>query len=150
MDLAGRAGKRRRLMDGRSRQRGLQRVCMAKMAVRLGPVPAGNRDVELGIAPHSVLVDVEAAGLDLRVDADSPRQLQGEKEEERGAERERAYCGQPECLDAELVEATAVEKTLGAGREALRLRRKGEQPQGQGAPDACHAVGGNSADGVVD
>src|SRR2546423_4407379 len=38
-----------------------------QVAVRLGPVAAGDRDVELRIAPHPVLGDVEARGLDVRL-----------------------------------------------------------------------------------
>src|SRR6266851_5246754 len=42
------------------------------VAVLLRAVAARNRDIELGIAPHAVLVHVEALRLDFRRDADSP------------------------------------------------------------------------------
>jgi hypothetical protein len=48
----------------------------AEMTVSLGSVAARNRDVELGIAPHAVLGDVEAGGLDVLLDADPPEPLQ--------------------------------------------------------------------------
>ena len=42
-----------------------------QVAVRLGPVAAGNRDVELGVAPHPVLGHVQAGFLDLGLGADA-------------------------------------------------------------------------------
>ena len=35
------------------------------MTVRLGPVATGNRNVELGVAPHAVLRDVQTGRLGL-------------------------------------------------------------------------------------
>jgi outer membrane receptor for monomeric catechols len=57
-----------------------------QVAMRLGAVAARDRDVELGIAPHAVLGDVEALGLDGLLDADAPEPLHrpeaGERERE--------------------------------------------------------------------
>src|SRR5207244_8326499 len=50
------------------------RVPVAKQVpVRLGSIAAGDRNVELRIAPHAVLRDVEAGGLGLLLDADPPK-----------------------------------------------------------------------------
>jgi len=46
-----------------------------EMPVRLGPVSARNRDVELGVTPHAVLGDVESRGLRPLVGADAPEGL---------------------------------------------------------------------------
>src|SRR4029450_1154485 len=89
-------------------------------AVSLGAVSAGDGDVELGVAPHTVLVHVEPAGLDLWIDADAPRQLERQEDQERRAERERTHGDEPERLDAELVQAPTVEEALRAGRQTLR------------------------------
>src|SRR5829696_7864523 len=86
------------------------RVRKAEVAVCLGPVPAGDRDVELGVAPHAVLRDVEARGLGLPVDTDPPHALERPERAERRAERERADGDQAQHLDAELVEAATVEE----------------------------------------
>ena len=88
--------------------------------------------------------------LDLRLDADARGLLQREQDQERRAEREGADGREAERLDAELVQATAVEEAGGAGREALGLRREGEEAEGERAPDAGHAVRGDRADRVVD
>src|SRR5262249_53200258 len=42
-----------------------------QVAVALGAVSPGNRDVELGIAPHAVLGHVQSGGLDVLLDADA-------------------------------------------------------------------------------
>src|SRR5690242_21841172 len=62
---------------------------MAEVPVRFRPVAARNRDVELGVAPHAVLVHVEALRLDGRLDPDAPDLVQHPEAGERGAERER-------------------------------------------------------------
>src|SRR5262245_43719693 len=60
-------GLHRRRRHGR--RRGVRvrgaRVSRPEMAMGLGAVAARNRDVELGVAPHAVLADVEARGFDL-------------------------------------------------------------------------------------
>src|SRR3954451_15121573 len=75
-----------------------------EMAVRLRPISAGNRDVELGVAPHAVLVDVEALRLDDRLDADAPDLVEHPQSAERRTERKAADGDQAEALHAELVE----------------------------------------------
>ena len=86
--------------------------------MRLRPVAARNRDVELGVAPHAVLVDVESTGLDLRLDADAHVFFRTKRIANDSGERERADRTQAERLDAELVEAAAVEEP---GRPVARL-----------------------------
>src|SRR3569833_2138539 len=88
------------------------------MAVRLGAVAAGNRDVELGIAPHAVLVAVEAFALDRRVDADAPDLVQHPETAVRGGEDE----------------------ALRPGRQVRRQLRHREQSARMRAPEAGHAV----------
>src|SRR5262245_36906200 len=95
----------------------------AEVAVRLGAVSARNRDVELGIAPHAVLVHVEALRLDLRLDADAEDLVQHPEAAVRRAERERADGNETETLHAELVEAAAVDEALRSGRKILREDR---------------------------
>ena len=115
-----------------------------------GAVAAGDGDVELGVAPHAVFVDVEAAGFDgfstrmpqsLCMTHSAPKLVR----EAEGADREQA-----ECLDAELVEAAGVDEAAVAGGEFVRQRGDGEEAGGEGAPDAGHAVHGDGADRVVD
>src|SRR5690349_12618333 len=57
-----------------------------QVAVAPGAVPAGHRDVELGVAPHAVLGDVETGGLGLLLDADSDRLLHDPERPEGRAE----------------------------------------------------------------
>ena len=80
---------------------------MAKQVpVRLGAVPARNRDVELGVAPHPVLGDVEAGGLDVSGSVRIPKvRFMAQRIEERRDEGERADRDQAERLRPELVEA---------------------------------------------
>ena len=60
-------------------------------------IPAArNRDVELGIAPHAVLGDVQAGALGLFLDADAPEALHRPEAAERGREREGSHGGQAE------------------------------------------------------
>src|SRR5439155_23914974 len=97
----------RSLRLGLRNRRGLcfVRVPVAKQVpVRLGSIAAGDRNVELRIAPHAVLRDVEAGGLGLLLDADPPEALHRPEARERGGERERAYRGQAEQLDPDLVQ----------------------------------------------
>ena len=89
------------------------------MPVLFGAVAAGDRDVELRIAPHAVLGDVQAGRLDLRLGADPDRDLEQQQHEERRAERERADRREAERLRAELVQAAAVEEAALAGRELV-------------------------------
>ena len=63
----------------------LRRSRTDQMAVRLGAVAAGDRDVELGVAPHAVLGDVEPGLLDLGLGADPERDLEEEQDRERDA-----------------------------------------------------------------
>src|SRR5438105_4790305 len=86
-----------------------------QVAVRLGAVAARDRDVELGIAPHAVLADVEAGGLRLLLDPDSPEALHRPEAPERGREGERADGGEAEQLDPELVERARVDEAAAAG-----------------------------------
>src|SRR5438046_2747643 len=44
-----------------------------QMAVGLGAVSTRDRNIELRIAPHPVLGDVEPRGLHVRLDADAPQ-----------------------------------------------------------------------------
>src|SRR5215471_10513529 len=62
-------------------------VCKTQVAVRLRAVTARNRDVELGIAPHPVLGDVEAGRLDMGLHANPPEPLQRPERAKRGGER---------------------------------------------------------------
>src|SRR4051794_10711279 len=80
------------------------------MAVRLGAVAARDRDVELGIAPHAVLGDVQAGRLHMPLDADAPEALERPEAAERSPEREDADGDQPERLHAELVEGASVDE----------------------------------------
>ena len=76
------------------------------VAVVLRPIAAGDRDVELGVAPHAVLGDVEPGMLSTsRLRPDPDRHLHHPEDGERGGERERAHRDEAERLDAELVEA---------------------------------------------
>src|SRR5690348_11800160 len=93
------------------------RMPEAEMPVALGAVAARDRDVELGIAPHAVLVHVEALRLDRGIDADAPHLVQGPEAAVRRAEDERADGDEAERLHAELVEAAAVDEALRPGRE---------------------------------
>src|SRR6058998_762562 len=126
------------------------RVRGAEMPVRLGSVAARHRDVELGIAPHAVLADVEAGGLDLRLGADADRLVEDPEHRERRAERERADGGEAERLDAELVEAAAVQETALPCIEPRREARDREEAERQRSPDAGHPVRRDLTDGVVD
>ena len=75
----------------RMRVRGMaMRVRETEVTVRFGAVAARDRDVELRIAPHAVLADVEPGRLDLGLRADSYGALEDPQHGERRAERERA------------------------------------------------------------
>src|ERR1700674_5706352 len=108
----------------------------AEMAVTLGAVAAGNRDVELGIAPHTVLVHVETLRLDFGRDPDAPDLVQHPETAERRSERERADGDEAERLHAELMEAPAVHKALRARCKVRRQDRNRKEPAGERAPDA--------------
>src|SRR6476661_7438078 len=120
------------------------------MPVRLGAVPARNRDVELRVAPHAVLRDVQAGGLDVFLDADPPEALERPEAAERGRERESADGQEAERLDPELVERARVEKAAPPGRKVRRERRHREDAGREGSPDAGESVDGDGADRVVD
>src|SRR5438128_1531755 len=81
-----------------------------QVAMRLGSVAAGDRDVELGIAPHAVLGHVQTGGLDMLLDADPPQALHRPEAPERSAEGECADRAEPERLHAELVERACVDE----------------------------------------
>src|SRR5437763_11756141 len=102
------------------------RVREAEMAMALGPVAAGNRDVELGIAPHAVLGDVEAGRLDVRLDANPPEPVQRPERAVRGCEREAAHREEAERLHAELVRRAGVEEAAATDADRGRQRRKRE------------------------
>ena len=57
---------------------------------------------------------------------------------------------QPEQLNAQLMEAPAVEEATASGGQALGLRREGEETQGERSPDSGHAVRRDRSDRVVD
>src|SRR5262249_45160295 len=126
------------------------RMRHAEVAVRLGAVAAGDRDVELGIAPHAVLGHVQPGRLDVLLDPDPPKALQRPETAERGGEGEGAYGDEAEGLDAELVERARVDEPAPAGREVLGERRHREQTGGERPPDAGQAVDGDRPDRVVD
>src|SRR3954469_22154395 len=100
--------------------RGVRHVRAPEMAVALCAVAPRNRDVELGVAPHAVLVHVEALRLDGRLDADPPDLVEDEEAAERGPEGEGADGHEAERLDPELVEPAAVHEALGTRREIRR------------------------------
>src|SRR5439155_23548383 len=120
----------------------------AEMPVRLGAVAARDGDVELGVAPHSVLGDVEAGRLDVLLDADSPEPLQRPEAAERSGEGEAADRDQTECLDSDLVERARVDETAAAGGEVRGQRRYREQPGCQRAPDARETVHRDGSDRI--
>src|SRR5436853_5103921 len=86
------------------------RVREAEVAVALRAVAARDRDVELRIAPHAVLVDVEALRLDLRLDTDSPEPVQNPQASVRGAEREHADAGEAEGLHLQLLARAGIDE----------------------------------------
>src|SRR5437870_7705747 len=88
-----------------------------QVAVRLGAVAAGDRDVELRIAPHAVLRDVEARGLDVLLDADPPEPLHRPQGTEGRGESERADGGEAEELHPNLVQRAGVDEAARAGAE---------------------------------
>src|SRR5205085_12677875 len=102
-----------------------------QMPMRLGAVPARNRDVELGIAPHAVLGHVQAGRLDVLLDADPTEPLHRPEAPERRAERERADGSEAESLHAELVERTGVDEPTAARRQIRGQRRDREEPRRQ-------------------
>ena len=118
--------------------------------MRLGAVAAGHWDVELGVAPHAVLGDVEAGGLDLRLSPDPERSLHRPERGERRAEGERSHREEAERLDSELVEAAGVDEPARARGEVLGEGGNGEDPGCERAPDAREAVDGDRPDGIVD
>src|SRR4029079_8672037 len=97
-------------------------------------------NVELGVAPHAVLGDVQACGLDMLLHADSPEPLQRPEAAERGSEGEGADRDQAERLDAELVERARVDQSAAAGRQVRRERRHGEQTGRKRYADARQTV----------
>src|SRR4051794_41569511 len=98
--------------DRRHRPRGdvTARVPAGEMAVRFGAVAARNRDVELGIAPHAVLGDVEPERLRVLLDPDAPDLVHPVEEAEADGEDPDADDGDAERLHAELVEAARVDE----------------------------------------
>src|SRR6185295_12203986 len=98
-------------------------VRKAEMTVGLGPVAAGNRDVELGVAPHAVFRDVQTGRLRLGLDPDAPHSLHHPQRAEARGERERAYGDEAERLDAELMERAGVDEPTLAGRKIGRQSR---------------------------
>src|SRR5919109_2093955 len=121
-----------------------------EVAVRLGAVAARDRDVELGIAPHTVLGDVEAGRLRLLLDPDPPQALKRPEAAERGGERERSDRGEAEELYPDLVERAGVDEPAAASLQRRGKRWHGEEAGSEGAPDARNAVDGHRADWVVD
>ena len=121
-----------------------------QMSVRLGAVATGNRDVELGVAPHAVLGHVQARLFHLRLGADADRDLEEVQDGERHREREGADGREAESLNTELVQPATVEEPALAGRELGGQLRHRQEAQRERAPHAGHAVGGDRPDGVVD
>src|SRR4051812_18323505 len=117
--------------------------------------PAGSEDIWLrravareellGIAPHAVLVDVEALELLLRAHAQANRLLAEVEDGDARGEHERGHDRDAEGLDAELVEAAAVEEAARAHAVELGERRRAEEAARERAPDAAHAVSGDRA-----
>src|SRR5437870_1492009 len=102
---------------------GLVPVAVAQqMTVRVRSVAPWDRDVELGIAPHAVLGDVQARRLDVLLDADAPHLVHRPEAAERRGEREAADGDQAEGLHAELVETARVDEPARAGREVRGQR----------------------------
>src|SRR5215217_7427603 len=114
-----------------------------QMAVRLRAVASGDGDVELGVAPHAVLADVEAGPLGLLLDTDPPEALHRPEAREGRAEGERADRGEPEQLHPDLVQRSGVDETALAGVERGGQRGDGEEPCRDRAPDAGNAVDGD-------
>src|SRR5215208_1001523 len=121
-----------------------------QVAVRLRAVAAGDGDVELGVAPHAVLADVEAGRLGLLLDADPPEALHRPEARERRAEGEGADRGEPEQLHPDLVQRAGVDETALAGVERRSQRWDCEEPGRDRAPDAGDAVDRDRADRIVD
>src|SRR6266567_2852854 len=101
------------------------------MAVGFGAVAAGDGDVELGVAPHAVFVDVEAACFDGFCDADAPELVHDVERSEAGGEAEDADGCEAEGLDAELVEAAGVDEAAGAGGEFVCQGGDGKEAGGE-------------------
>src|SRR5215207_7987066 len=108
------------------------------MAVRLGPVTTGNRDVELGVAPHAVLRYVEPRRLHFGLRPDSHGHLHQPEYGERRREREGTDGHEAERLDPELMQTAAVEQPGRASRESLRLLGQREEAKGECSPHTCH------------
>src|SRR5918994_5478542 len=102
---------------------------------------------EGGVAEDSVLVDIEPVELLLGLDPDADGGLERREDGERGEEDEAPCCDDTESLNAELVEAAAVEQARLADSGEGRGR---EQAAGERAPDTAHTVRRNSAEWVVD
>src|ERR671912_115589 len=126
-------------------------VCLRRAFYRVGDAPAPVPVLvvggdEVGITEDAVFVDVEAVELLLWLDPDADRRLENGEDREGGCEHEAACGHDTEGLDAELVEAAAVEQARLADRGEGRGR---EQTAGKRAPDTAHAVRGDSAEGIV-
>ena len=126
----------RNLLPGRLRERlscHRRRVSVlavgAEVRMRLRPVAAGNRDVELGVAPHAVLGDVEAGRLRLLARRGSPRSSSSRRAPPNDAVKvKRADGGEAERLDAELVERSPCRRARPRrwrGSSTAAARRRG-------------------------
>src|SRR4029077_4156836 len=138
-----------RVPQGRDRRRRMCRRAAARgQDIGLRHAVAGQE--LLGIAPHAVLVDVEALELFLRGHAQADRLLAGGEDSDAGGEDECGDDGDAEGLHAELVETTAVEQARLA--DAVRTRECGcrEETARERAPDPAHAMPRDGADRVVD
>ena len=121
----------------------------ADVAVGFGAVAAGDGDVELGVAPHAVFVDVEAAGFDVVFDADAEEFVHDVERAEAGGEAEGADGGRPR-VGFRVGGSAGVDEAAFAGGEFVCQGGDGEEAGREGAPDAGHAVHGDGADRVVD
>src|SRR5918997_5654072 len=126
-------------------------VCLRRAFYRVGDAPAPVPVLvvggdQVGITEDAVFVDVEAVELLLGLDPDADGRLEGGEDRQGGEEHEAARSDDAEGLDAELVEAPAVEQARLADRGEGRGR---EQAAGERAPDTAHAVRGDGAEGVV-
>lgn len=90
---------------------------------------------------------VEAHQLDVLLDAQAHRVLQGEEERDRGHRHPGEDGGDADHLAEELIRATPVEQALLP--EPLGVL-PGEEPDGQRAEDAAHAVHRHGTHRVVD
>src|SRR5918997_3516530 len=126
----------------RSFDRPLQRIGGSRAV----PVLVVGGD-EVGVAVDPVLVDVETVEFLVGLDPDADGGLENREYRQRRDEDEASGRHYPQGLHPELVEAAAVEE---AGLADGCKFRGSEEPGGERAPDAAHAVGRDGPERVVD